>query len=115
MLKRANSGGEPGWSVPIVRQVPDTRPVRRAWSVATGIPEFRSPTTCLFSRNSIVSGTFRNPRRSVRSGSMKDQGEVHVGGATDLHLANVSPRRVVGSPQVDGVIAGRKREPIRLS
>lgn len=46
---------------------------------------------------------------------MKDQGEVHVGGATDLHLANVSPRRVVGSPQVDGVIAGRKREPIRLS
>jgi hypothetical protein len=46
---------------------------------------------------------------------MKDQGEVHVCGTINLDLADVSPRRVVCSPEVDGVIAGCQREAIRLS
>ena len=36
-------------------------------------------------------------------------------GTTRLDLADVSPRRVVSSPQVDGVIAGCQSESIRVS
>ena len=65
--------------------------------------------------DSVVTRTFRISRRSAGSGSVKDQGEVHVCGTTGLDLADVSPRCVVCSPQVDRVIAGCQREPIRLS
>jgi hypothetical protein len=46
---------------------------------------------------------------------MEDGGEVHVGSLTCLYLADVSPLCVVWTPQVDGVIARRQREPKRLS